>query len=488
VVKTDLAIVVGAGMAGSVAAARAAQLGRKVLLLDAAADASAGGNAAISGGGVHVLSADLRAGDDILRGRLVSHGWGHTRMDLVDAFVAAAPHAHRWMVSTGVRFQDRDASAREELIPVDTFLAPKRDMSNVHDWRDRGPQEALRSLQRALKDAGGELRESATVVDLIQHPTGRVTGVRLQDGRALPASSVLLADGGFQSNLHLRRRFIGPAADRMFLRAAASGLGTALEMGERVGAQISNPQWFYGHVLHRDVFTNESLWPWPALDGMLANGAILVDRRGQRLTDEGRGGIHIANNLGWSDEPDGGWVIANARVWESVLDSADPVPSNPGMAERGARIVRASSTASLAAETGIDSTGLAATLDAYNRAAESESTAALPLLRTGTAFPLNRDLIAFPAVAAITFTMGGLRIDADTRVLDVDGNQIPGLLAAGGSAAGPTAGYIGGLATALTFGYIAGARLAAGQTSRVPNMQLGEPRPPQGAGTPTGRE
>jgi fumarate reductase flavoprotein subunit len=461
--KSDLAIVVGAGLAGSTAAARAAQLGCRVLLLDAAGDASAGGNAAISGGGVHVLSADLRAGDEVLRGRLTSHGWGHTRMDLVEAFVATAPHAHQWMVGTGVKFQERDAGLREELIPADTFLAPKRDMSDVHAWRDRGPQEALRSLQRALRNAGGELRESATVVDLVQDLSGRVTGVRLDDGASLSASSVLLADGGFQSNARLRRRFIGPAADRMFLRAAGSGQGAALEMGERVGAQISNPHWFYGHVLHRDVFTNERLWPWPALDGTLLNGAILVDRRGLRLTDEGRGGIHIANALGWSDEPDGAWVIANARVWKSVLDSADPVPSNPGMAERGARILRAESAAALAAESGIDATGLATTLEAYNRAAASESTAALPILRTGTAFPLDGELMAFPAVAAISFTMGGLRIDSDARVLDVDGKLIPGLLAAGGAAAGPTAGYIGGLATALTFGYIAGASLAADQ-------------------------
>ena len=47
-------LVIGAGMAGSVAAARAAQLGRRVLLADAAAEASSGGSTAWSGGSIHI--------------------------------------------------------------------------------------------------------------------------------------------------------------------------------------------------------------------------------------------------------------------------------------------------------------------------------------------------------------------------------------------------------------------------------------------------
>jgi predicted oxidoreductase len=70
-------------------------------------------------------------------------------------------------------------------------------------------------------------------------------------------------------------------------------------------------------------------------------------------------------------------------------------------------------------------------------------------------------LLAFPAVAGITLTMGGVAIDEEARVIDEEGATIPGLYAAGGTAAGPTAGYIGGLATALGFGYIAGVTMSA---------------------------
>jgi len=56
-------------------------------------------------------------------------------------------------------------------------------------------------------------------------------------------------------------------------------------------------------------------------------------------------------------------------------------------------------------------------------------------------------------VPAITFTFGGLRVDADARVLDDDGRPIRGLHAAGADAGGLyVRAYAGGLAAALTFG------------------------------------
>ena len=56
-------------------------------------------------------------------------------------------------------------------------------------------------------------------------------------------------------------------------------------------------------------------------------------------------------------------------------------------------------------------------------------------------------------VPAITFTFGGLLIDEDARVLDGDGQPIPGLLAAGADAGGLyVRAYAGGLAAALVFG------------------------------------
>ena len=64
--------------------------------------------------------------------------------------------------------------------------------------------------------------------------------------------------------------------------------------------------------------------------------------------------------------------------------------------------------------------------------------------------------VAVRVRAAVSHTIGGLRIDERARVLDQDGRPVPDLLAAGADAGGIfTGGYGSGLAAALVFGRIA---------------------------------
>jgi predicted oxidoreductase len=59
-------------------------------------------------------------------------------------------------------------------------------------------------------------------------------------------------------------------------------------------------------------------------------------------------------------------------------------------------------------------------------------------------------------VAAVTHTLGGLRVDERARVLDTDGRPVAGLYAAGVDSGGiATGGYASGLATALVLGLAA---------------------------------
>jgi len=74
---------------------------------------------------------------------------------------------------------------------------------------------------------------------------------------------------------------------------------------------------------------------------------------------------------------------------------------------------------------------------------------------------------AFPAVAGVTYTMGGIAIDADAQVLDLQGKPIPGLFAVGcatgGLEGGHSKGYVGGLVKSSVTGLRAAeAILAAG--------------------------
>lgn len=85
------------------------------------------------------------------------------------------------------------------------------------------------------------------------------------------------------------------------------------------------------------------------------------------------------------------------------------------------------------------------------------------------ALPVSAKLVEppFTAVrvyAAVTHTIGGLRVDDHARVLDVDGAPIPQLYAAGADVGGIfTGGYGSGLAAALVYGRIA-AETALGRT------------------------
>ena len=73
--------------------------------------------------------------------------------------------------------------------------------------------------------------------------------------------------------------------------------------------------------------------------------------------------------------------------------------------------------------------------------------------------------LAIPACAGITYTMGGIAIDGQARVLDTTGMPITGLYAAGattgGLEGGPAIGYVGGLSKSAVFGFIAGGHIGA---------------------------
>src|SRR5882757_2297413 len=91
-------IVVGAGLAGSCAALRAAELGCRVALLDAGPDPSGAGNTALSGGGLHLAHRSLHDDPLILRDAIRREAWADVDDELVDALAANAGRARTWLV------------------------------------------------------------------------------------------------------------------------------------------------------------------------------------------------------------------------------------------------------------------------------------------------------------------------------------------------------------------------------------------------------
>lgn len=433
-------LVMGAGLAGSVAAVRARQEGARVLLLERAPDATSAGNTRLSGGSLHAAGGHLDDAAEEIAVRIDRVTDGGADPDLRDAFAGSAGHAFRWLTDQGVGFEPRDPRHGFR------FLAPRRDLACAADWPGRGPQLALATLQRRFRRSGGVLATSATVEDLRLSSRRTVTGARIvHRGRRheVRAGAVVLCDGGFQGNTALLDQYVGPHASRATLRGSTSGQGDALRLGIGVGADITRMSYFYGHLLHRDSATDERLSPLPTLDSLLIGG-VVVDGGGTSMAPGQENGIAMANTLARSPDPTGAWLVVDDALWRAEQqDSAGRVVPPPVrlLLERGGRAVAADSVDELARQMTVSAESLSRSLADH-----------LPRWR----LPLH----AVPVTPGITFTMGGLRIDALARVRGAEGEPIHALYAAGGTAGGlqgsADGGYVGGLAPALVFGMIAG--------------------------------
>ena len=103
---------------------------------------------------------------------------------------------------------------------------------------------------------------------------------------------------------------------------------------------------------------------------------------------------------------------------------------------------------------GVYGPGVLQTLSEYNASVAAGRAAQLRIPRRAKANPVTTPpFYALGVTTAITFTLGGLRTDADARVLDRAGQPIPGLYAAGVDAGGiHNEQYAGGLCLGLVFG------------------------------------
>ncbi|MDO7836309.1 FAD-binding protein [Sphingobium sp. HBC34] len=212
-----------------------------------------------------------------------------------------------------------------------------------------------------------------------------------------------------------------------------------------------------------------SNYPEPSLtapEGMfllmaIYRGAMAVNRDAKRFVNESLsykeiGGACLA-------QPGG---VAFQIFDESVMEQAQPIPSNMNFREALTRgIVHSAPTiAGLAATVGLDGAALEAAVARYNAMMEAGKDSDFGRTTiagsVGKPLPLNRaPYYVLPCAVAVTGTFCGIRVDADSHVLDPYGQPLPGLFAAGEVTGGfHGASYMSGsaLAKAAIFGRIAG--------------------------------
>jgi fumarate reductase flavoprotein subunit len=470
----DIAVI-GAGIAGLTAANRAAELGCRVLVLEKGEGQHYPCNSRIATGVLNVAHHDPHSDANVLRQAIELDTEGYAAPALADALAGIAGQSMQWLRAQGARIIKVPIQGKSRWV-----LAPPRTLSAGLDWKGRGPDVVLQALHANLKRRGGEIM-LATRATALRMAQGRCVGVIAQQaGRALDieATSVLLADGGFQANPDLVRRFISPRPEALTQRNAGSGCGDALLMAEEAGARLTDATSFYGHLLSRDSLTNPGLWPYPTMD-TLAGGAVIVNRAGRRFIDEGLGGIAHSNALARLDDPLAATAIFDHAIWEST-GRAELVPPNPQLVGAGGTLISAPDLATLAQKIDVPPQALQETVEAYNGAVTADHGDRLDPPRTsGRMFGESRNAskrmsvaplatppyYAIPLAAGISYTMGGIEIDAQARVIGRNGEPIPGLFAAGsctgGVEGGPLGGYIGGYLKAVGLALIAGRSIGA---------------------------
>jgi fumarate reductase flavoprotein subunit len=250
---------------------------------------------------------------------------------------------------------------------------------------------------------------------------GRCVGIVAGRGSErfdIGAGAVVIADGGFPGDGELFRQHIGPRPDRVLMRHAGTAIGDGLKMAAAAGAATTRLDRFYGHLLSRDAMDNLGLWPYPQVDAV-ATAAIVVDRDGKRLLDEGLGGISIANDLARLNDPLCATVICDAQIWETAGKAAQ-IPPNPQLVSGGGTLHQADTLADLAEAAGLSRATLAETVAGYNAAVRDDRLSTLSparSVRSGQPRAIETPpFFAIPICAGITNTMGGIAIDCHGRV------------------------------------------------------------------------
>lgn len=307
-------IVVGAGLAGLVAAAEIAEAGRRVVVLDQESEANLGGQAHWSFGGLFLVDSpeQRRMGihdsvDLALQDWMGSAGFDrpedHWPRQWAEAYVDfAAGEKRPWLHAQGMRFfpvvgwaerGDGSASGHGNSVP------------RFHIVWGTGPgvlEPFIRRVREAQAAGRLELRFRHRVDELVVSD-GAVTGVRgallapdaAERGRPtnrdvtapfeLNAQAVLVSSGGIGGNHDLVRASwpdrLGTPPVRMITGVPAYVDGRMMQVAQDAGGRVINPDrmWHYVEGIHNW----DPVWPAHAIRILPGPSSLWFDAVGNRL-------------------------------------------------------------------------------------------------------------------------------------------------------------------------------------------------------------
>lgn len=450
-------VVLGGGIAGSIAASRAAELGADVILLEKDKFFLGDGNTLMTSGAYFTAGASPRSSSEVLYNRAMAGGVADPQR--AKAWSENCSRAIDWLASAGVAVREGPNG--------NILIEPESSISMAPVYRMDVGMNILTKLRTFFEARQGVVSTRTRGLRLLMNGTV-VEGVEAEekDGRRvrIKSGATVLATGGFQANADMLREHIGRHADRCRLRGSSSARGEGFKMAVEAGAKAANLGYFYGHLQSAKALTDDRFWPYPRVDTLVEDG-VLVSDSGERLFDEGRGDIALSNEVAKLDDVTSTSLVFDAVAWERARgDVSSPLklPSpNPWLEEKGGGLCAAETLVELGRRLGVNPTRLETTVREFNAAAEAKTLKELAVPRTNLPKPIAKPpFYGLRVVPGITFTMGGVMTTGKGEVLTVSGEPIAGLFAAGdvtgGLQGGYNGGYTGGLSQAIVTGLLAG--------------------------------
>ena len=470
-------VVVGAGNAALCAALAAQEGGARVAVLECAHEDESGGNSRFTAGAMRVVYNGVddlrRLMPDISDQEVATTDFGtytqdefyddmarvtqyRADPDMVEILVTRSFDALLWMRGKGIRFA-----------PIWGRQAFKVD-GKFKFWggltveASGGGPGLMDSLTKVAGERGIEIMYETRAVSLLSDGIA-VEGVRVNRRGAIedmPARAVILAAGGFQANPAWRTRYLGPGWDLAKVRGTRFNTGDGIRMALDIGA-ASYGNWSGCHAVGWDRNAPEF--------GDLAVGdqfqkhsypfAIMVNADGKRFVDEGadfRNYTYARYGRVILEQPaQFAWQIFDSKTLHLKRDEYNI---------RQVTKAKADTLEELAGKLeGVDADAFLETVREYNAAVRSDipfnpnvkdgrCTEGLAIPKSNWANTIDEPPFeAYAVTCGVTFTFGGLRIDATGQVLDSACMPMPGLYAAGE--------LVGGL---FYFNYPGGSGLTAG--------------------------
>jgi len=483
-------VVVGGGNAAFCAALAAEENGAKVAVLERAPQDENGGNSRFTAGAIRFAYRnvdDLREiMPDLSEEEIGRTDFGtytedqffddmfrvtryRTDPTLCELLVRRSFETMKWLRSKGVRFQPIYG---RQAFKVDGKFKFWGGLT-VEAWG--GGPGLIDSETEIARSKGIDIRYGCRVLELL-YDGEKVVGVKVKEnGRIheIEAKAVVIASGGFESDPEMRARYLGPGWELARVRGTRFNTGDGIKMAQAIGA-ASYGNWSGCHAVGWD-FNAPEFGDLAVGDGFQKHSypfGVMVNANGRRFVDEGadfRNYTYAKYGRVILEQPGNfAWQIFDSKVTHLLRDE---------YRIKEITKVSAESIEELAHKLeGVDAAAFLEEIAAYNASVtddipfnpnvkDGRHTVGLNVQKSNWANKLDSGPFqAFQVGCGITFTFGGLRVNTDANVLDVDHNPIGGLYAAGELVGGVFYfNYPGGtgLMSGAVFGRIAGGSAAA---------------------------